>query len=343
MEKGSIVKGRYVIKKNIGSGGMADVFLVYDKVSKDEFAMKMIKPLGDVKVGKSHERFKAEADVMTKINSDNVVQIYDAFLGEDHSETRKFIIMEYVEGITLSEHIKKKGVINTANSIRIIGQVLKGLNDMEKLKIIHRDIKPQNILIKDSGWVKIIDFGIVKTEESLNLTNDGSVVGSVQYIAPEILRGQPESPSSDIYSTGIIFYYMLTGVIPFSGTNMKEIIQQKTNNSPQPVQNYNDKIEPKLAAIVMKSISKEEEFRYQNSKEMLIDIKNFLEGEPLQSTTQLRTQKEKKNFSSKSKTPLSVWENFVKKTNVNSVGILTTLIGLGSIMIIVIVLIVLSL
>jgi serine/threonine-protein kinase len=308
MEIGSIVKNRYIIKEKIGSGGMADVYLVQDKIIKKDFAMKMMKPEEDIKVSKSIQRFKAEANVLAKMRSSNIVKIHDAFLEKDAQGTRKYIVMEYVDGITLQKYMKQQGILNNKEAIKLAGQALYGLKEMHEKKLFHRDIKPQNILITHDGIIKLIDFGIVKTPDSEDLTKTGSVVGSVQYIAPEILGGDKESAASDIYSTGIIFYTMLTGVIPFNGTNIQKILKEKLSKSPEPIRNFNEKVDVKLATIVMKSISREVEYRYQSCEEMLKDIKRYLENKPLLSTTQLRKQQ-----------VLNVEENFLveKRKRIN--------------------------
>ena len=345
MQIGKIIKNRYIVKSKIGSGGMADVFLVTDKIIKKDFAMKMMKD--EIKVGKSNERFKAEANVLAKISCRNVVQIHDAFLGEDYGSTRKFIVMEYVDGDTLQKYMRKSGILTNRDSIRLIGQVLNALRHMHSKNIIHRDIKPQNILLSHDGVIKLIDFGIVKTPNSEQLTRTGNVVGSAQYISPEILAGEKESPCSDIYATGVIFYTMLTGVIPFNGTDISKILKQKMSNVPEPMIHYNEKVDPKLATIVMKSLSRETEYRYQTAEEMLIDIKRYIEGKSLSSTTRLR----KNHLSQKEKDSLNVKKTKKTKNNIKPsttiskvknklskkmIILFSTMIGLGSIVIIVI-------
>lgn len=286
MKTGQLVKERYKIIKKIGQGGMADIFLVQDIINHKKCAMKMMKSDDDTKVGRAHERFKAEANVLAKINSINVVEIYDAFLEEDDSITRKFIIMEFIDGQTLKEYMDSKGILANRPAIKLIGQVLNGLFEMEKIGIIHRDLKPQNILVTPDGYIKIIDFGIVKTPESIDLTKTGSVVGSVQYIAPEVIRGFKESPASDIYSSGIILYSMLTGVIPFNIGDIQKIIRAKTEKMPPNVRHYNEEVDNRLEAIVMKSIQTDPIKRYKNAKTMLDDLRNYLENKPLIPTTQ---------------------------------------------------------
>ena len=216
--KGQKISDRYEIEKLIGEGGMANVYLATDTILGRKVAVKVLRGdlAGDEKFVR---RFQREALSASSLSHPNIVEIYD--VGED--EGNFYIVMEYIEGKTLKQLIKKRGVLSLPEVMDIMLQLLDALATAHDSYIIHRDIKPQNIMIKDSGLVKITDFGIAMALNSAQLTQTNSVMGSVHYLPPEQASGKGSTIRSDIYSLGILMFEMLTGKMPFRGDTAVEI------------------------------------------------------------------------------------------------------------------------
>lgn len=309
LNQGSIIKNRYVVKQLIGHGGMANVYLVNDKISNKDYALKIMKNQEDSKVSNSLKRFKAEANVLEKLNSENIVKIYDAFFDEQS----KFIVMEYVDGYTLTKHMNNVGIFSNKEACKIVLQILNGLTEIHKNKMIHRDIKPGNILLSHTGQLKITDFGIVKTEDSEQLTKIGSVVGSVQYISPEILTGKEATLQLDIYATGIIFYTLLAGKNPFYGSNMKDILAKKISHDPIPITKHNEKVDEKLKLIVETTLARDPAKRYKNTEVMIQEIKRYLSNEEISETKELQKIKSKLSSTDELTKAVSLFKGKQKK------------------------------
>lgn len=265
---------RYQIIERIGEGGMADVYLAYDKVLKRECAIKILKSdLSENPVALL--RFKREADAASKLHHPSIVTIFD--VGETNN--RSFIVMEYVKGKTLKSLIQERGAIEKQEAVFIMTQILEGIVVAHKAGVIHRDIKPQNILIKADGTVKITDFGIATTEGAVQLTQHDSVMGSVHYMAPESARGEQATVQSDIYSLGIVFYEMLTGDVPHKGDGAVQVAIKHLKEDIRPVRDFNNSIEQSIENIVLKATAKNRQYRYQSAREMLDDVKVSLTPE----------------------------------------------------------------
>lgn len=244
MEHNELQLQRYQIIERIGEGGMANVYLAYDKVLKRECAIKILKAdLSENPV--TLLRFKREADAASKLHHPSIVTIYDV----GQSGNRHFIVMEYVKGKTLKSLIQQRGAIEKNEAVFIMQQILEGIVVAHKAGVIHRDIKPQNILIKADGTVKITDFGIATTEGSVQLTQHDSVMGSVHYLAPECARGEQATNQSDIYSLGIVFYEMLTGEVPYKGDGAVQVALKHLNDEIRPVREFNNSIEQSIENI----------------------------------------------------------------------------------------------
>ena len=204
------IGNRYEIIKLIGRGGMADVYLAYDPILKREVAIKVMKSdMADDDT--ALERFKREAGAVTKLSHPNIVDVYD--VGDDGD--KHYIVMEYVKGHTLKQLIKKRGPIPYKEAVWMMKQLAGALMEAHRNKVIHRDVKSQNVLIKDDGTIKLSDFGIALANGAMQLTHKDSVLGSVHYLAPELSKGKPATMQSDIYSLGIVFYELLTGDVPY--------------------------------------------------------------------------------------------------------------------------------
>ena len=241
--KGQKINDRYEIIRSIGEGGMANVYLGYDTILDRNVAIKVLRGdlAGDEKFVR---RFQREALSASSLAHPSIVEMYD--VGVD--DGLYFIVMEYVDGKTLKQLIKKRGNLTLSEAIDIMLQLTDGMSHAHDSYIIHRDLKPQNIMIKDDGQIKITDFGIAMALNSTQLTQTNSVMGSVHYLPPEQASGKGSTIKSDIYSMGIIFYELLTGSLPFRGDNAVEIalkhmrdplpsLRQENSNIPQSIEN----------------------------------------------------------------------------------------------------------
>lgn len=270
--KGQKISDRYQIIKSIGEGGMANVYLAYDTILDRNVAVKVLR--GDLATDEKFvRRFQREALSASSLSNPNIVEVYD--VGEDNGEY--YIVMEYVEGKHLKSLLKKRGKLTTAEVIDIVLQITNGLSVAHDSYIIHRDIKPQNILILENGLIKITDFGIAVAMNSTQLTQTNSVMGSVHYIPPEQASGKGATLQSDIYSIGILMYELLTGKLPFRGDNAVEIalkhlkepipsIREELPDLPQSVEN-----------IILKATAKNPKNRYSDAREMHEDLQTCLD------------------------------------------------------------------
>ena len=262
-----VIAGRYELVKCIGHGGMADVYLALDLILDRQVAIKILKP--DSNADKvALERFAREAQASTQLSHPNIVDIYD--VGDD--DNIHYIVMEYVKGHTLKQLIKKRGPLPTRETIWIMKQLTSALMEAHKNGLIHRDIKSQNILIKDDGTVKLADFGIAILNNAIQLTSKDSVLGSVHYLAPELVKGEKSSMKSDIYSLGIVMYELLRGDVPFKGDNPAQIALKHMKQEIPNVREYNPQIPQSVANIITKACAKDPKDRYDNAAFMLKDL-----------------------------------------------------------------------
>lgn len=267
-----VVNSRYEIIKKIGSGGMAEVYLANDLVLNREVAVKVLR--GDLSYDPvALLRFQREANAGSGLNHPNVVEIYD--VGNEGDS--QYIVMEYVEGVTAKELIHRRGSLDVAEAVDFMYQLAMGLATAHKQGIVHRDIKPQNILVKGDGTLKITDFGIAQSEDALQLTKTDSVIGSIHYLAPELVRGEGASVQSDIYALGIIFYEILTGDVPFSGEIPVEIAMKQLQEPIPSVQTFNPNIPNSVVNIINKATSKNTKNRYRNVETMIEDLTTALD------------------------------------------------------------------
>ena len=218
ISKGQTINDRYEILRSIGEGGMANVYLGHDKILDRNVAIKILR--GDLSNDEKFvRRFQREALSASSLAHPNIVEMYD--VGED--DGLYYIVMEYIEGKTLKQLLKKRGTLTLSEAIDIMLQLTDGMAHAHDSYIIHRDLKPQNIMIKDDGQIKITDFGIAMALNSTQLTQTNSVMGSVHYLPPEQASGKGATIQSDVYSMGILMYELLTGSLPFRGDNAVEI------------------------------------------------------------------------------------------------------------------------
>ena len=270
--KGQKIYNRYEIEKLIGEGGMANVYLARDTILGRKVAVKVLRGdlAGDEKFVR---RFQREALAASSLSHENIVEIYD--VGEDDGNF--YIVMEYIDGKTLKQLIKKRGVLSIPETIDIILQLLDALAVAHDSYIIHRDIKPQNIMIKDSGLVKITDFGIAMALNSVELTQTNSVMGSVHYLPPEQASGKGSTIRSDIYSLGILMFEMLTGKVPYKGDSAVEIALKHMKEPLPSPKEINPVLPQSVENIIIKATAKNPKNRYRNVREMAEDIKTCLD------------------------------------------------------------------
>ena len=270
--KGELVNDRYEIEKLIGEGGMANVYLAKDTILDRKVAVKVLRGdlAGDEKFVR---RFQREALAASSLSHPNIVEIYD--VGEDNGNF--YIVMEYIDGKTLKQLIKKRGVLTLPETIDIMMQLLDALATAHDSYIIHRDIKPQNIMIKDSGLVKITDFGIAMALNSAQLTQTNSVMGSVHYLPPEQASGKGSTIRSDIYSLGILMFEMLTGRVPFKGDSAVEIALKHMKEPLPKVREINPVVPQSVENIILKAAAKNPKNRYKDVRDMKDDLKTCLD------------------------------------------------------------------
>ncbi len=270
--KGELVNDRYEIEKLIGEGGMANVYLAKDTILDRKVAVKVLRGdlAGDEKFVR---RFQREALAASSLSHPNIVEIYD--VGEDNGNF--YIVMEYIDGKTLKQLIKKRGVLTLPETIDIMMQLLDALATAHDSYIIHRDIKPQNIMIKDSGLVKITDFGIAMALNSAQLTQTNSVMGSVHYLPPEQASGKGSTIRSDIYSLGILMFEMLTGRVPFKGDSAVEIALKHMKEPLPSVREINPVVPQSVENIILKAAAKNPKNRYKDVRDMKDDLKTCLD------------------------------------------------------------------
>ena len=270
--KGQKINDRYQIIKTIGEGGMANVYLAYDTILDRNVAVKVLR--GDLANDEKFvRRFQREALSASSLSHPNIVEVYD--VGEDNG--LYYIVMEYIEGKHLKQLIKKRGNLTIREVVDIMLQLTDGMTGAHDSYIIHRDIKPQNIMILENGLIKITDFGIAMALNATQLTQTNSVMGSVHYLPPEQAYGKGATIQSDVYSMGILMYELLTGTVPFKGDNAVEIALKHIKESIPNVKDSNPTVPTSVANIVKRATAKNLKNRYMDAREMNQDLKTCLE------------------------------------------------------------------
>ncbi len=272
IDKGELIDNRYKIIRSIGEGGMANVYLAWDTILEREVAVKVLR--GDLAEDEKFiRRFQREANAASSLRHPNIVEMYD--VGEDNG--KYFIVMEYVDGKTLKSLIKKRGALNLNEAIDIMLQLTSGIACAHDSYIIHRDIKPQNVMILEDGRVKITDFGIAMALNSNELTQTNSVMGSVHYLPPEQASGSGSTIKSDIYSLGILMFELLTGTVPFKGDNAVEIAIKHMKDPIPSVCKINPSIPQSVENIILNASAKNPKNRYDSVAEMYEDLRTCLD------------------------------------------------------------------
>ena len=283
---GRLLSNRYRITERIGLGGMAEVYRAQDSVLGRSVAVKVMLPqyANDPTFT---ARFRQEAAAAANLQSPYIVNVYD--WGQD-GETN-FMVMEFVRGTDLKNAINQRGAINQRKVAEIGSQVCQALSVAHGMDIIHRDIKPQNIMIQPDGNVKVMDFGIARAKNS-TLAKTSAVLGTAHYISPEQAQGKELTPASDIYSLGVVLYESATGKLPFDGPDSVSVAMKQVQENPQPPRVVNPEISPDLEAIILKAMAKKPEERFATALDMRRALNDYLAGKPISSAAMANTKTE---------------------------------------------------
>ncbi len=275
-EPEQVVGGRYRVVRKLGGGGMADVYLCEDLTLGRHVAVKVLlqRYLNDPTFV---ERFRREAKAAAGLNQQNLVAIYD--WGE--LDGTYYIVMEYVEGETLKDLIRRRDRLSGNESVAVTLQLLAAVDFAHRSGIVHRDIKPQNVMLDRDGTVKVMDFGIARAGDS-GMTEAGSILGTAQYLAPEQAKGQPVDERSDLYSVGVVLYEMLTGTVPFKGDSAVTVALKHVNEVPREPSELVPGMPYALNQIVLKAMAKDPADRYQSAAAFARDLRAAKEGGPVQ-------------------------------------------------------------
>ena len=264
----NMIANRYEVFKHIGQGGMADVFLAMDTILNREVAIKILRselcadPVSVV-------RFEREAQAATTLSHPNIVEIYDVGEYKGH----RYIVMEYVPGRTLKQVIRSRGSLEPDEAIDIEKQLVSAVSEAHHKGIIYRDIKPQNIIVKSDGSIKILDFGIAIAKGNIQVTQANNVMGSVHYLAPELAKGKPASVQSDIYALGIVLFEMLSGDVPFKADSAVQVALMQMRNEMPSIRTINPSIPQSIENIITRATAKDPSKRYSSCVDMLDDLR----------------------------------------------------------------------
>ncbi|MBR5222736.1 MAG: Stk1 family PASTA domain-containing Ser/Thr kinase [Clostridia bacterium] len=267
---GKRLDGRYEIREILGEGGMARVYKAFDNQENRMVAIKILK---DEFLSNDEflRRFKNESKAIAMLSHPNIVNVYDVSFGD----LIQYIVMEYIEGITLKEYIENEGSLRWKDAVHFTIQILKALQHAHDKGIVHRDVKPQNIMVLADGTIKVTDFGIARFSRSDQRTITDKAIGSVHYISPEQARGEKTDEKTDIYSVGVMLYEMLTGKLPFQAESAVSVAIMQLQRDPQLPTEINASIPLGLEQITMHAMQKSQDKRYQTASEMLCDLGNF--------------------------------------------------------------------
>lgn len=272
---GHVISGRYVVQAIVGTGGMAVVYRAFDKKKNRIVAIKVLRPEYETDV-EFVRRFSREAEAASKVSHENIVNMLDVGIDGD----MRYIVMEYVDGLTLKEMIRQRERIHPDTVIRMTIRILAAVDHAHRNGIVHRDIKPQNILVDSQGRVKVADFGIarLKASQTTRIDNgDGaSAMGSVHYFSPEQARGEIADEKSDLYSVGVVMYEMLTGQVPFDGETSVSVALKHVSEAPRSMREHESSISKALDEVVMRALCKDASQRYQTAAEMAVDLRKTI-------------------------------------------------------------------
>jgi serine/threonine protein kinase len=276
-EFNEVLGDRYLLQNLIGSGGMANIYVARDLQMDRAVAVKVLHEFYGT-YPKFVRRFQIEAKAAASLHHPNVVQVYDY----GQTDGNYYIVMELVEGIDLYRYLRSRGVLDVGRAIIIAHDVALGLSAAHRRGIVHRDVKPQNVLIGKDGSIKLADFGIASVYTDMNvdrLTTAGMTLGSVLYFAPEQAQGEIVSPAADVYALGIVLYEMLTGHTPFDGNTPVVVAMQHLKDQPDPPSQFNPYISPALEQIILRCLEKAPEMRFQDGSQLARALERFGDAE----------------------------------------------------------------
>ncbi len=268
---GTTLSGRYRLESRIGSGGMSTVYRAHDETLERFVAIKLMNR--EVASDSDQlERFRREARAVARLSHPNIVHVIDA--GED--ESRPYIVFEYIDGETLKERIRRLGRLEVPEAVAYCVEIARALGCAHANHVVHRDVKPQNVLLDQEGTAKVTDFGIARTLEEEGLTADGRVLGTTDYVSPEQALGQPVTGQSDLYSLGVVLYEMLTGQLPYRGETQVAVAMQHVRERMPDVRQLRPEVSAGLAAVIERATGKELSERYADDAEMIAELESAL-------------------------------------------------------------------
>jgi len=282
---GQLFDNRYRIERRIGTGGMADVFLARDETLGRRVAIKILAERY-AQDDAFLERFRREATAAAGLSHPNIVSVYD----RGQAAGTSYIAMEYLNGPTLKDEITSRAPLPEAEVVNWATQALDALEFAHRQGVVHRDIKPHNMILTDEGRLKVTDFGIARAANAQQMTEVGSIVGTAQYLSPEQARGLDVGPQSDLYSMGIVLYEMLTGELPFTGDSAVEIAMKQVSDPPPSIRRKNRLVSEGLEQVVMRALSKDPALRHRSARQMADELRRVSRGGAVSSDTQMATR-----------------------------------------------------
>jgi serine/threonine protein kinase len=281
------IGGRYRLDRRLGAGGMSTVFLAIDTVLERQVAVKLLaEHLADDEI--FVQRFRHEALAAARLQHPNIVQVFDS--GHDEPSHRHYIVMEYVDGPSCSDLLREHGQLGIEDTVRIIVEACHGLDYAHRAGVVHRDVKPGNLLISnETGAVKLADFGIAKAAEQTRVTQVGSVLGTAAYLSPEQAQGKEAGPPSDIYSLGVCAYQLLTGRLPYEYSSLTELALKQQNEGFEPIRHHRREVPAQLDRAIQLCLSRDPEARYGSALELAEALEAGVDGDVTQATHRLET------------------------------------------------------
>jgi eukaryotic-like serine/threonine-protein kinase len=269
--------GHYSLREPLGSGGMAEVFLAHDEILERDIALKILKEQYDDNEG-FVERFRREARSAASLNHPHIIVVYD--WGRSANGTY-CMAMEYASGGTLKDRIRKDGPLPPQKAVEVASQIAQALGFAHERGVIHRDVKPHNVLLSEAGKAKVADFGIARAAAATTTSRSNLILGTASYMSPEQAKGGRVSPASDLYSLGIVLYEMLTGVLPYEAEDPVALAIKHAEERPQSLRDANPKVPEVLEGLTLRLLAKDPTDRYQNATELLEDLRRVRDGLPL--------------------------------------------------------------